>query len=281
MEWTPLDELPELPAEETQEHEYKSARGVAEGQKNAWEKARAELQKAASGFWNSGGGTIWFGLGDDGELEEWRFPLKKGKQPIQDWVDQALHAVEPAGPSTTRIFAINPSKRPTEGIVSVSFDESPAAPHMVRSDGFYLRAGAHTVKAPYFMVEALFARRASAAPELMHVVREAEEDGAMCWAEVLATGNHPAFNVSAAYRGIKSDPSWNMNGPVAFRKVLMPHDTLKLPSFPIVFGLGVGEALCVEVSYADRTGRWLRYDSPLEVARCFPANSIVGNYPGR
>lgn len=82
-------------------HEYKSGMtplGVL----------KDKLSKAASAFWNSGGGIFVMGANLKGQLDE-GLPLMIGRQPIRDWIDQTLVQVQPNGKYKVTLFDNNPA----------------------------------------------------------------------------------------------------------------------------------------------------------------------------
>jgi hypothetical protein len=138
--------------------EYKGSQGSLES-------LAEDVEQAASAFWNTGGGLFVAGVNGRGEPDG-GINSRVGRQPIRDWIDQAIRRVEPRwryavgvieGPSTE--VRIESGK----AVVAVGFAESLRAPHMASDGRCYIRAGAHTEKAPRFIVESL---RGSAKPLL-------------------------------------------------------------------------------------------------------------------
>jgi hypothetical protein len=159
-------DLSRLPSEEDDRHEYKSGR--------VKDKELAEkIRKAASGFWNSGGGLFVAGVGGDG-IPDGGIPVAIDRQSRRDWIDQAIGQVAPTGPyivhnvdaGTTGLNIL-----PGNQVYLIGFGRSDAGPHQAPDSRYYLRAGAHTVPAQHFIVEAMFARRSLRFPLLSYVVR--------------------------------------------------------------------------------------------------------------
>src|SRR4051794_25718845 len=80
-------DLVSLPSAEDDRHEYKSS---LTRDQDLTEK----LARAASGFWNSGGGLFVVGVDGNGRPDG-GIPLTVGRQPRRDWIDQAIRGVEP------------------------------------------------------------------------------------------------------------------------------------------------------------------------------------------
>jgi len=146
--------LQSLPPQENQEYEFKCS-STPDSQ------LAEKIWKAASGFWNAGGGTLVIGVANDGRPDE-GISLKVGWQPRKDWIDQVIWRVDPQGNHKVQI----PRKNSDKGVFAIKFDQSHIGPHMAPDCRYYIRAGAHTVQANHFIVESIRARRSAFHPIL-------------------------------------------------------------------------------------------------------------------
>jgi hypothetical protein len=193
------DDLRELPAVETDDYEYKSSR-IRE-MANYRTELQSKLCKAASAFWNTGGGLFIAGVSDSGVVDG-GLPLMMGRQRLRDWVDQALASVVPAGPYTVRVItATRPNSRidPDHGVLVVAFGESYDLPHMAPDNRYYVRAGAHSNPANHYLVEAIRARRGLRRPLLKGLLREHPRKLGVVEVVILAVNDIPALNVNIAF----------------------------------------------------------------------------------
>jgi hypothetical protein len=125
---------------------------------------QGSLAKALSAFANSGGGHLILGVDDAGVPDG--VPLKVGRTPIRDWLEQKIphlveyaladfrvHRVEPSAPS--RI----PANRE---VIVIDIGDSALAPHQCNYGGgdarkyaYYHRQGGRSEPAPHFYLELL------------------------------------------------------------------------------------------------------------------------------
>jgi hypothetical protein len=161
--WTETN-LERLPNQETDQIEYKSSQ-INPGKLSMDGTLANAIAKAASAFWNTGGGILVAGVDDNGQPDGGIDP-RIGKQSIRDWIDQIITGVIPhgkyavgvvAGPAT--VLRIDPER----SVVAIAFAESFSAPHMAPDGRYYVRLGTHTQVANHFIVESL---RSSAKPLL-------------------------------------------------------------------------------------------------------------------
>src|SRR5262245_39974155 len=87
--WQAGDLAAELPPEDDR-HEYKSSKSPDGALKD-------EIVKAASAFWNSGGGLFVAGVDDLGKPDG-GISMTVGRKPRREWIEQAVAEVEPTGP---------------------------------------------------------------------------------------------------------------------------------------------------------------------------------------
>jgi hypothetical protein len=161
------------------------------------------LQKAASGFWNSGGGYFVAGVDDKTGQLDGGIPTTVGRTPRRDWIDRAISAVSPGHPNgyeiqeiTSTVGGLNIGAGKAAYVVG--FVGSELAPHM--ADGcYYIRAGAHTEPASAFIVEALFARRGKRQPQLRLQFRSDPIFLDTLQLGVVNVGNVPAIDVEVEF----------------------------------------------------------------------------------
>lgn len=185
-------DITNLPTAEDEHIEYKSS---ATPQKELKDK----LTRAASGFWNSGGGIFFAGVDDNGKPDG-GLDTAVGRTPVRDWIDQKLNEVAPIGPYTIELFQHNSASglniEENKCVIAVKFEESARPPHMAPDHKYYIRAGAHTIPAAHFIVEALWARRGIQCPQLAHRMRLKPEASEIIQLAVLAMTEQPALNVA-------------------------------------------------------------------------------------
>ncbi len=196
--WTESDLLNIL-KEETDYYEYKSSQIVANP------KWSAELQQkicnAASAFWNTGGGVFIVGVDDKGQIDG-GIPSTVGKQPIRAWVDQVLRDVQPIGPYEVGVIqssTLSSLIQPNKIVLVIAFGESFNLPHMSSDKKHYARLGVHTEPAPYYLVEAIRARRGLRKPLLKGLLRRHERKSGVIELVVLNVNQEPALNVSVMF----------------------------------------------------------------------------------
>jgi len=179
-----------LPSAEDDAFEYKSSATPFVTLQN-------KIVRAMSAFGNSGGGCFVAGVADDGTPDGGLEQLV-GKQSLRDWTDQAIMRVSPPIAYEVRFFdkTTSAAKIDTDKVVmAISVAPSDAAPHMADDKKYYIRAGAHTVPASHFIVEALWARRSFSKPMLTHTVREKPGNPDVIQVGLVALTPAPALDV--------------------------------------------------------------------------------------
>ena len=157
-----------------------------------------KLSCAASGLANSGGGVFVAGVDDNGNPDN-GIPKQIGRQDLRDWVDQAIHRVEPAPKYDILLLEENDNRGTLKAdhvVLAVAIEESYLGPHMAPDGKYYVRAGAHTVPARHFIVEAIWAKRHVAKPRLKHNWRFKPGNANVLQLGVVALTSAPAINVS-------------------------------------------------------------------------------------
>jgi Putative DNA-binding domain len=187
--------LLQLPEAEDDYFEFKSSRIIDNG--NKFNDLGKKLSCAVSGFANSGGGCFIAGVDDSGNADD-GIPLKIGKQDLRDWVDNIVHQVEPCPRYNIKLLQNSCGRgiiKPDSAILMVLIYESYFGPHMAPDYHYYIRAGAHTVKARHFIVDAIWAKRNFSRPQLTHLLRLKPGKENIVQLGVLAINENPALDV--------------------------------------------------------------------------------------
>ena len=184
-------DLAQLPSAEDDDFEFKSSSTTHNDLKK-------KLSCAVSGFANSGGGYFVAGVDGNGEADG-GLPLKIGRQDIRDWADQVVNQVEPVPRYDIKLI-YDPMGRgtvhPDSAVLLVGIHESYIGPHMAPDNHYYIRAGAHTVKAKHFIIDAIWAKRHFSKPRLTHLFRLKPEDHQAVQLGLVTLTDAPAIDVS-------------------------------------------------------------------------------------
>ena len=264
----------DLPEQESEQIEFKSSA-------TGWNALKKKIHVAASAFWNSGGGTLYIGLNDEGKVDGGIEPYV-GSQKLGDWVDQLLHEVQPTGDYKT--WTIN-SVPPEAGalndecvVLAIEFLRSSNPPHMSSDHRFYIRAGAHSAPASQFILDALIAKRTFNSPRLAHILRLKPDDHQVIQLGVIAINDTPAENVQ-----ITLDPLpaiWSTETdvfPVQVRVIDRQHPFfLDLTTFTMA-DQRLGHDVKLRVTFTDSTGKARNYDAPLAVTKEIAPWTLGGN----
>ena len=254
--------LPTLPEHEDDRHEYK-------GSQISPPSLKTEIEKAASAFWNSGGGTLFVGIDDNGKPDGGILPTV-GNGPMQDWVHRVLHGVLPTGK-----YSIDLYKR-EEGIVSgrcvlgIEFAESRQIPHMAPDHRYYIRAGAHSWPASHYIVEALWARRRFTRPNLVHTLRFKPDYADIVQLGIIDLADEPALDVSVTLNPVPL--LWSSSDPTNPFPLVVPLVDRGNPFFMdlVVCGMqdrDLGKDVHLKIEYQDTTGSRFTYDRLLGIGK--------------
>lgn len=117
-----------------------------------------------SGFANSGGGYIVWGVDDSTGEPNDGVELFKGSQPIADWLDKKIHhGVQPAPPYSIYKLTDAAGRGKIDrdrAVIVIRVEDGPQPPYQATTNGvYYCRSGRHNLPAPHTLVEALWARR--------------------------------------------------------------------------------------------------------------------------
>jgi len=136
---------------------------------------RANLARAISGFGNSEGGIVVWGVdcreGEDyADVAQTKFPLTDAKK-YRSWLESAVSsATIPAHPGVEHY--VIPSSDQEKGYVISYIPKSNYAPHQVINTGkgyyhYYIRAGSDFVPTPHAVLSGMFGRRPQ--PSIFHM----------------------------------------------------------------------------------------------------------------
>lgn len=248
--WT-LSDLRALQVRESDLYEFKSSAVPMD-------ELPAKLARAASGFWNSGGGLLVVGVDQQGNPDGGLSRIV-GHQDLRDWVDQVLGTVTPAGPYAVALIEGGGAEVSLEEgnvVLLVAFGSSHNGPHMAMDKRYYIRAGAHTVPASHFLVEAIRSSRGLQQPWLECLLRYVPVSGGVAvQMAVVAVNDSPALGVQVSAEPIEGRPAGY--SPNAFPKRVPLIDRLH----PFVLNLNSVEALrdsafMVHLAYSDLRGRY-------------------------
>lgn len=252
-----------LPEAENARHEFKSS-------KIATDAISKKLQAAASAFWNSGGGFFILGVDEDTGQADGGIPSMIGRQPVRDWLDKLLHNADSVGPYD--IHVLTPEDAPdatideTRCVVAVEFGASHLAPHLAPNGVVYIRAGAHTAPATQFLADALWAKRSSSSPALVHVLRPKPNYQEAIQLGIVSIVDQPALDVEISLSKMPEmwktfDSPFPLNVPLIDRRNPFFMDLTTFYSA----AERVGEDVEVELKYHDQAGREYTYRRPVAV----------------
>ncbi|WP_445250464.1 AlbA family DNA-binding domain-containing protein [Microcoleus sp. OTE_8_concoct_300] len=252
-----------LPNAEDDRHEYKSS--AIKNDKELGDK----IAKAASGFWNSGGGLFVVGVDGNGQPDG-GISLsvgQQGRQSRRDWIDQAISQVMPK--SCYVIHSIENSSNcmnieQGKAVFLIGFGESEIGPHMANDHRYYIRAGAHTVPAGHFIVEAIHARRGLRTPLLSHIVRLKPGNSGVVQLGIVVLNAAAAINVSIKIDALPKIFTSNLEEKLFLQ---IPIISEQFPLFFDVHGIMLGRQELppfeINLTYSDMANR--RYQKSFEV----------------
>jgi hypothetical protein len=164
---------------------------------------------------------------------------------------------------------------PGKAVFLIGFGESEIDPHMAHDHRYYIRAGAHTVSAGHFIVEAIHARRGLRTPLLSHIVRRKPGNITVIQLGIVVLNAAAAINVS-----IKIDAL-----PKKFPSDLEEKVSLQIPiiseQFPLFFDIyeirrGRQEVLPFDINltYSDMANRTYQQNFEVDIARQLGPNML-------
>jgi hypothetical protein len=260
LELEDLDLSEFLPNAEDDRHEYKSS--AIKNDKELGDK----IAKAASGFWNSGGGLFVVGVDGNGQPDG-GISLNVGRQSRRDWIDQAISQVMPK--SCYVIHSIENSSNcmnieQGKAVFLIGFGESEIGPHMANDHRYYIRAGAHTVPASHFIVEAIYARRGLTTPLLRHIVRRKPGHSGIIQLGIVALNAAAAINVSIKIDALPQIFTSDLEEKLSLQ---IPIISEKFPLFFDIYQIMIGRKelppFGINLTYSDMANR--KYQQSFEV----------------
>jgi hypothetical protein len=248
-------DLARLPNAENDRHEYQSS---AVGDTDLAD----AISKAASAFWNSGGGLFVAGVGKDGKSDG-GLSLQVGRQLRREWIEAVLHGVTPADRFCVHEIE-NEGACPRIGlgkaVFLIAFGVSETAPHMAADNRYYIRAGAGTFPTSSFIVDGIAARRNLPKPRLMHIAQLDHFTNESHWLNVdIVT----VTDAAALHVEIEISPKTSLTFPLQVTAIDKIH--------PFSFRLEIpfhGITLEIKIRYSDAAGNAYSYCGQIDSRIC-------------
>jgi hypothetical protein len=278
---TPIDletfDLTQLPSAEDDYFEFKSSATPLPGLKE-------KLYHAVSGFANSGGGCFVAGVDANGNADG-GFPLKIGRQDLRDWVDQIVHAVEPPPKYDIKLIDNSGERGSINSesvVILVCVHESHVGPHMSPDSHYYIRAGAHTVKAKHFIVDAIWAKRHFSKPRLTHLFRLKPEKEGVVQLGILTLTDSPTIDVMITIEPLPKamqsvESLFPLNIPVVDRHTPFFFDIAIFNNIKDQFGADTS----IRVEYKDLSENNYVYEASMGIVGSLPPITIGNDNPAK
>jgi len=253
-----------LPNAEDDRHEYKSS--AIKNDKELGDK----IAKAASGFWNSGGGLFVAGVDGNGQPDG-GISLNVGRQSRRDWIDQVISQVTPK--SAYAVHSIEDKGcgcniEPGKGVFLIGFGESEIGPHMANDHRYYIRAGAHTVSPNHFIVEAIHARRGLRTPLLSHLVRRKPGNSGVIQLGIIVLNAAAAINVSLKIDALPEIFTPDLEEELS---VQIPIISEQFPLFFDIYQIRINDQELppfeIKLTYSDMANRTYQQSFEVDIAR--------------
>lgn len=164
-----------------------------------------KLDRAASGFANAGGGCFIYGVGRAGDANG-GVESTVGRQDLRDWLDQIVSRVAPPPAYDIEIYDDCEGRGALDSgkvIAAVSIHPSDVGPHQASDKKYYIRAGAHTLPAGHYLVEAIWARRHMQKPVVSHTLRVKPGVPSVVQIGVVSITDAPALDVAFTLSPLK------------------------------------------------------------------------------
>jgi hypothetical protein len=237
-----------LPNSEDDRFEYKSSQTPDS-------ELIGKIARAASGFWNSGGGLLIVGVDKQGKPDG-GITLNVNRQARRDWTDQAIAQVMPRSKYAIQFIenqSAGLSIDPGKVVMLVGFAYSEIGPHMAPDKKYYIRSGAHTDPATHFLVEAIHSRRGLRKPLLKHIVRRKPGGRGVLQVGITCLNEAPALNVQINLNPLPPNLSnWGTRLPL-----VVPVISSELPYFfdfhLLLSGKDPRPVFTMNISYRDLT----------------------------
>lgn len=263
-------DLTQLPTAEDDTFEFKSS-------STPQNELKKKLSCAVYGFANSGGGCFVAGVDGNGNADN-GFPLKIGTQGLRDWADQKINEIEPVPRYDLKLIQDSSGRgtiQTNSAVLLIVIHESYFGPHMALDKRYYIRAGAHTVQAKHFIVDAIWAKRHFSKPRLTHLFRLKPEKEQAIQLGILALTEAPAIDVKIT---ISPPPQMMKNHEKLFPLKLPLIDRHNSFFFDVAtFSQAeerFGKDIRLEVEYYDISGNRYIYETPIEVVGSLPPITI-------
>ena len=158
---------------------------------------------------------------------------------------------------------------PDHHVLVVAIGESYLGPHMAPDNRYYIRAGAHTVPARHFIVDAIWAKRHVGKPRLIHSWRFKPGCPDVIQLGIVALTNSPAIDVSINLSPLGemlkgSEDRFPINLPMINMENSFYFDATTWVMADDRFGTNVK----LIVTYHDITGKQYTYETELESFIC-------------
>lgn len=263
-------DLSQLPSAENEVFEFKSSAAKP----NA---LAGKLACAVSGFANSGGGRFVAGVTDsgdaDGGLAVENFV---GRQKLRDWADQVIDQVKPTPRYSIELVESSDGRGVIDAgkaVLVVSIGESNCGPHMAHDHCYYIRAGAHTVSAQHFLVEAIWAKRHFAKPRLTHLIRQNPNDAEILQIGLIALTDSPAVDVQLTMQPLPGSLRGHNCSEFPIGIAVIDKHT------PFFFDITTRcdternreEAFCLNVTYCDLASNRYTHETQINLFRSLPS----------
>ena len=262
-----------LPNAEDDRHEYKSSAINNEGLGD-------KIAKAASGFWNSGGGLFVVGVDGNGQPDG-GISLsvgQKGRQSRRDWIDQVISQVTPKSAYVVHSIEDNGSGcniEPGKAVFLIGFGESEIGPHMAHDHRYYIRAGAHTVSAGHFIVEAIHARRGLRTPLLGHIVRRKPGNITVIQLGIVVLNAAAAINVSIKIDALPKKFPSDLEEKVSLQiHIISEKFSLFFDIYEIRRGRQEVLPFDINLTYSDMANRTYQQNFEVDIARQLGPNML-------
>jgi Putative DNA-binding domain len=266
-------DISQIPVAEDDEFEFKSSQ-IPQNKLND------RLNEAASGFSNSGGGFFIVGIDNGTGDVDGGISRKMGKQDLRDWVDNVIHNVQPVPKYEVTLLDDIQGRGNLNNdsvILVVYFHESYIGPHMAHDNRYYIRAGAHTVPAKHFIVDAIWSKRHFSKPRLIHLFRFKPDKPEAIQLGIISVTNAVAVDVEL---NLSPAPKLIRNTPFPLKVSLINQDNPFF--FDVAFYAGskdwFGEDVSLGVTYYDLSGNEYRYEKELNISEAISPIDIGNNY---
>jgi hypothetical protein len=270
--WT-IDDINNLQKEEDDSLEFKSGHTETKELGN-------KISKAASAFSNTGGGLLIIGIDDRGNIDG--ISKTVGKQPIRDWIDKIIQ-IEPKIKYEIIILSLYENAAPEQTdkcIVTMQFERSPTAPHMAYDNKYYIRAGAHSVPASHYIVEAIRLHSFYSKPIISWRLIEHEKRNKVMQLKIFTINKSNALNVKISFPEPPNNLSQSMNNFL----MVIPVINDEHPFIMDIDYYGMGDQLWrkikFQVEFEDVEGHKYIENFEIDKQKVYPSIRLTNNNDG-